>query len=277
MADATGVECTVSVGGVVVPANVNGTSPSVSRAMRPIVLALGLANNLVGYAPSTGAKSGFQVSFDVPYGASISAMAGATPLTVAMQFGDAGGVSVANCIATSFVVTGSEGQNISVNATYESKSLPTVGATVAAPGGSTDVYKFSDVVSITLVSGAVATDVNSFTFSVTRTLARYVGNSPTGIPKRIRGTHVEASLTAEYVKLDDAEETAFIGDGTPNYCPTIGDMVVSITGICGGSGDLTLTAADCFYQDWPQSVGGTEDFVRERVMGQAQKGAYTIA
>lgn len=276
-----GVNCTVSVAGVIVPANISGTSPTVSRAMRPIVLALGLANNLVGYAPSTGARSGFTVNFDLPYtvaGSGLNSMLSNTPVTVSMQFGSAGGVSVAGCLATSFSVSGSEGGNISVSITYESQSMPTVGATVAAPPSTLDVFKFNDVTSFTLASGTTVTDVNSFTYTINRTLARYVGNSTTGIPKHIKATHTECSLMCEYLKVNDAEGTAFLGGGTPNFCPTVHDMVVNIAEICGtDGGTLTLTCASAFYQDYPKSTGATEDYVKEQVTGQAEHGGFTIA
>jgi hypothetical protein len=278
-----GVNCTLSIGATVIPANLQGCSPDVNRAVRPIVLALGLANNLVGYAPSTSAKSGFMVDFDVPYGATgttatlLNALLASAGSTISMQFGTAGGVSVATCIASSVAISGKEGGNINCKATLESVALPTVGATVGA-GTNQDVFKFSDVASITLPSAVTYTDVNGFSFTVKRNLAAYHGNSTTGIAKRLKITRTEVMTQAEYLKNGDGEGTAFLGGGTPNFCPTLGSAVIVLTQICATTPvTLTLTAANSFHQSYPKTTSGTEAWVTEQSDMLASTGAFTIA
>lgn len=278
-----GVSCTVEIGTTVVPANLQGCSPDVQRALRPIVLALGLANNLVGYAPSSSAKSGFALDFDLPYGTTgttatlLNTLLASAGNTISIQFGTAGGVSVATCIARQVDISGREGGNINVKAALDSIALPTVGATVAA-GATQDVFKFSDFTSAQLPSGTVYTDVNSFGFSVQRTLAAYRGNSTTGVPKRLKITHTEVHTTAEYLKNGDTEGTAFLGAGGPNYCPTIANVVLILTQICAGSPiTLTLTALNSFHDDYPKITSGTEAWVTEQATMLAQTGGFTIA
>jgi hypothetical protein len=251
--------------------------------VRPIVLALGLANNLVGYAPSTSAKSGFMLDFDVPYGAAgttatlLNAVLASAGSTVAMQFGTAGGVSVATCIATQLVLSGREGGNINAKAVFESVALPTVGATVAA-GTLTDVFKFSDAASLTMPSGTIYTDINGFSFTVRRNLAAYHGNSTTGIAKRLKITRTEVITQFEYLKNGDPEGTSFLGGGTPNFCPTVGNAVVILTQICGtGPITLTLTATNSFEDSYPKITSGTEAWVTEQANMVASTGAFTIA
>jgi hypothetical protein len=273
----------VEIGTTLVPANLQGCSPDVNRALRPIVLALGLANNLVGYAPSTSAKSGFMLDFDLPYGATgttatlLNAALASAGSTIGIQFGTAGGVSVATCIASSLAISGREGGNINVKGTFESVALPTVGTTVAA-GSTQDVFKFSDVASFTLPSGTTYTDVNGFTFTVQRTLAAYRGNSTTGVPKRLKITHTEVLSQAEYLKNGDGEGTSFLGAGGPNYCPTVANVVIVLTQICATTPvTLTLTAANSFHDSYPKITSGTEAWVTEQANMKAQTGGFTIA
>lgn len=279
-----GVDATVSIAGISVPANISGTGPDNTRSLQPIVLALGLANNLVGYSPSSGAKSGFAVLFDIPYSltaANLAAMLNTAGVAVAMQFGSAGGVSLANCQWFDCQLSGTVGSgNISAKIMYESGDMPIVGATVASPSSSLDVYKGTEIVSCKGVSGTTYTDVDSFTLALTRNLAKAGRNNPTGRPKHLKGTRVEAKMTAKYLKVDDSEGTAFMAGGAPNYCPTIGDMVVILTQACppGGSpASLTLTASNCLYDTYPATTGNTEDFIWETVTGFAQKGSYSFS
>ena len=282
MAIDIGVNATVSVAGIHVPANVSGTGPDASRGLQPIVLALGLANNLVGYTPSASAKSGFAITFELPYAvtaANLTAMLDTAGVIVAMQFGTAGGVSLASCQWLDFSISGTAGSgNITVKATYESSAMPVVGATVSAMDSSTDVYKGVEIVSCQAISGTTYTDVDSFTLALTRNLAKAGRNNPTGRPKHIKGTRVEATMTAKYLKDGDGEGTAWMAGGTPNYCPTIADMVVILAQGCAVSpAGLTLTAAACQYDAYPKTDGNTEDFIWETVMGRANKGAFSFA
>lgn len=276
------VNCTVSVAGIIVPANIQGTGPDTTRGVRPIILALGLPNNLVGYAPSTSAKSGFKVTFDLPYavsGANLNAMLLNTGVTVDIQFGAAGGASVANCFYTTFGVAGSQGGNIVVTIAYDSNSIPTIGTAVAPPPASLDVYKFNDVTSYQAVSGTIYTDVSQIAFDLKQNIAKYVGNSTTGVPKYQQGTHVEASTMGEYLKVNDAEQQAWLGGGAPNYCPTLADTAVVLNQICppgGAAAGVTFTAHNCFYDAWPTSNVPTEDFISEKVTAMASQGGFSI-
>lgn len=276
------VNATVSIAGVVVPANVQGTGPDAARNMRPIIVAAGLANNLIGFGPSTSAKSGFKVTFVLPYTVTptnLNAMLATGGVTVAMQFGTAGGATVANCQWTSVKISGQQGGDITVAISYDSSSLPTVGSTVAASGSSLDPFKFSDVTSFQGVSGTVYTDVTQFSFDLTRNLAKYVGNSTTGVPKYLKGTHVESAMMGEYMKVGDGEGTAFLGGGTPNFCPTKADMIVILTQICPAvtAATFTFTASNCFYQNYPTTNVATEDFISESATGTGYTGGFSIA
>lgn len=282
MAIDVGVNATVSIAGVHVPANISGTGPDATRGLQKIVLALGLANNLVGYTPSASAKSGFMITFDLPYGvtaANLTAMLNTAGVAIAMQFGTAGGVSLANCQWLDFSITGTAGSgNITVKATYESTSMPVVGATVSAMDSSTDVYKGVEIVSCQGISGTTYSDVDSFTLALTRNLAKAGRNNPTGRPKHIKGTSTEARMTVKYLKDGDGEGTAFMAGGAPNYCPTIADMVVIVTQACAGSPvGLTFTASACQYENYPKTEGNTEDYIWETVIGLASKGGYSFA
>lgn len=277
-----GVSCTLSVAGIVVPAQLSNTTPAVRRAMRPIVLAAGLSNNLIGFAPSTSARSGFTVSFDLPYlvtPTNVNAMLSTAGVTVSLQFGTAGGVSVTNCQYTSFAVSAQENGNVGITISYESSSVPTVGATVTAAVTSLDPFKFSDVTSFQGVSGTVYTDVTRVGMTVTRTLARYGGNSTTGIPKYLKGTHVEVSAMGEYMKVGDGEGTAWLGGGTPNFCPTKASIIIILTQICPSASPatFTFTAANCFLDEYPTATGGVEDWISETSTGISYSGSFTIA
>ena len=276
-----GVNATVSIAGIHVPANVSGTGPDATRGLQKIGLALGLANNLVGYTPSASAKSGFMVTFDVPYAvtaANLAAMLNTAGVAIAMQFGAAGGVSLAGCqwFDYSFTATAGSG-NLTAKISYESVSMPVVGATVTAMDSSTDVYKGVELVSCKGITGTVYTDVDSFTLAGTRNLAKAGRNNPVGIPKHLAGTSVESRMTAKYLKSGDGEGTAWMAGGSPNYCPTIGDMVVVMTQGCSGTpASLTFTASSCQYENYPKTEGNTEDYIWETVVGVANKGAYSF-
>lgn len=282
MAIDVGVNCTVSVGGIHVPANVANTGPDVTRGLQKVVLALGLANNLVGYTPSASAKSGFVVMFDIPYAvtaANLAAMLDSAGVAIAMQFGSAGGVSLAGNQWFDAQITATAGSgNLSAKLSYEATSMPVVGATVSAMDSSTDVYKGVEIVSCQGISGTNYTDVDSFTLALSRNLAKAGRNNPTGRPKHIKGTSTEARLTVKYLKDGDGEGTAYMAGGSPNYCPTLGDMVVIVTQACADSPvGLTFTASDCQYDAYPKTDGNTEDYIWETVTGIASKGAYSFA
>ena len=276
-----GTNATVSIGTIHVPANVSGTGPDATRGLQKIVLALGLANNLVGYSPSSSAKSGFAVSFSVPYAmtaADIAAIINPAGVDVAMQFGTAGGVSMAGCQWFDFSLTATAGSGtLDCKVSYESNSMPVIGATVTAMDADTDVYKGIEIVSCKGVSGTVYTDVDSFTMALTRNLAKAGRNNSTGRPKHLKGTSVEARMTAKYLKDGDGEGTAWMGV-TPDWCPAIGDMVVIMHQACATTPTtLTLTVAACQLDTYPKTEGNTEDYIWETITGVASHGAFSVA
>lgn len=274
--------CTVSVAGIHVPANVSNTGPDITRGLQKVVLALGLANNLVGYTPSASAKSGFVVMFDIPYAvtdANIAAMLDSAGVAIAMQFGSAGGVSLAGCQWFDAQITATAGSgNLSAKLSYEATSMPVVGATVSAMDSSTDVYKGVEIVSCTAISGTTYTDIDSFTMALSRNLAKAGRNNPTGRPKHIKGTSTEARMTAKYLKDGDQEGTAYMAGGSPNYCATIGDVVVVVTQACAGSPvGLTFTTSGCQYENWPKPEADQEGYIWETISAVSNKGAYSFS
>lgn len=277
MARDVGVAAVLTISGTSVSCNLQATSPDFTRAMQPIILATGGANSLVGYAPSTGAKSGFKVSFDIPYtggGALLNAMLASTPFTITLGLGAAGGSTCTGCLCTDLQVTGQEGGNINCVATFESTSLPT-----AAAGGSaasSDVFKFIDVVSATLVSGTTYTDVSRINWRVMRKLAMYKGNSPSGITKYLKIVRTEAMLGADVLQTGNAEATAAIGT-----CPTVADCALSLVQQCvpggGGGATLALSIVKGFYQSFPANTGTTEDFISQVCEATSQTGSFAAA
>src|SRR6185437_1606142 len=116
-----GMACALQIGTYVVPAKLTSCSDSVQLNYRKILFAQGGSTALAGYAPGANAKSGFTVTAILPY-ASASAFLNASLDTagvdVAMQFGTAGGISLAGCIAFDCKVSGSEGQDITAAFTF---------------------------------------------------------------------------------------------------------------------------------------------------------------
>ncbi len=276
MARDVGVSAVLSIGGSSVSCNLQATSPDFTRAMQPIILATGGANSLVGYAPSSGAKSGFRVGFDVPYsggGGLLNAMLSSTPFAIILGLGAAGGSTCTGCLCTDLQVSGSEGGNISCTATFDSTSLPSAASgSASAPS---DVFKFIDVVSATLVGGTY-TDVSRISWRVMRKLAAYKGNSPSGIAKYLKIVRTEAMLGADVLQTGNGELTASIG-----ACPTVADCALSLVQQCvpggGGGASLALSITSGFYQSAPTVSGGTEDFISLSADATSLDGGFAAA
>jgi hypothetical protein len=274
--------CDLQIGTFVVPAKLTSCSDSVQLNYRKIIFAQGGATALAGYAPGANAKSGFTVTAVVPYASAaafLNASLATAGVTVAMQFGTAGGISIAGCIAFDCKVSGSEGQDVTVAFTFESVSMPTTGATVTAPGSLSSVFGFQDVTSYTMCSGATYTIVNSFTFNITRTRAAYVGNSKTGIAQELGIAYTEVKVDAEWLKQGDAEFTFFLGSGPPLFAQTPADITIRLSQILfsGSPATLTLVAHLAYYDTKPHNVGSETEWVKEAASAMATTGAFTIS
>lgn len=273
----TGVDCVVTVGGVALPAILRGCTPDFQRQLRPILVATG-GNPLIGYAASTGARSGAQLNFGVPYSggvAALNALLATTPFDIAIGFGTAGGVTVAGCLTEQLEVSGSEGGDVEARAQLQSINLPAAGTATAGTIG--DIFKFTDVDSFT-GPGKVHTDLSQFSFRVQRTLIAYRGNSATGIPKRLRVGHTEVALDCTYLRDDDSELTASLGD-----CPTGADSSIAMSAKCSvgavtqPTDTLTLTALAAVHNGTPRSSGDVEQWIQEAASLIAALGAFTVA
>lgn len=274
-----GVDAILAIGSTSVYANLSGTSVDFNRASQPIIVATGTGNSMIGHAPSTGAKSGFRVTFDLPItGAAtlLNAMLGSGGVDITLYLGTAGGSKVLTCFCTDLQVTGAEGGNITVSATFDAINLPTV--TPAAPTTPTgDVWKFVDVTSVTLVSGTVYTDVTRFSWRVQRKLAAFKGNSPSGIAKYLKKVRTESMLDAEVLKVGDGEGTAAIGS-----CPTIHDCSIALAQVCQldgtpGVATLTLSTLAAFYPAFPTTPSATEDWILESCAAVGNLGGFAAA
>ena len=272
-----GVNAILNINGVAAPAILNACSPDVQRAMRPIIVANG-GNPLIGYAPSTGARSGFRTRFNLPYQGSTAFLNGALTndpagVPIILQFGDLGGVEIDGCLLEDLTINGAEGGVIEGSATFQSAQSPKVGVTGTAGDFSSGVYHFTDVTSYALVSGNTYTDVHNFSWSVRRTLIAYRGNSPTGRPKHLRVGHTEVHATLDWMKVDDAEANAFLPD-----CPKTGDVTILLTAICATpGGNLSLTAQQAFMDNYPTQTAGVEAFIMEQANYIAQLGQFAVA
>lgn len=278
--DDLGINGLLKIGTNVVPATINGCAGAASRALQPIILAYGLSNPVVGYAPSNGAKSGFDYSFDVPYASAaaiLNDILTAAGKTIAFQAGTSGGISIPTCIAESLVVSGAEGGVINCRVTTQSVGKVTTGVTVTPPGGSTDVFKFIDATSATLLSGQVRSLFNSFQYTVQGTLVPYRGNSSTGRPVRLKRRNTLCMVTVDYLKEDDLEIDAYNGDPTTE-CQTPATLTVLLTQACAGSpATLTLAALLAVYPDIPKNSGTIDTFFTETVNAVATKGTFAVS
>ena len=273
-----GTNAILSIAGISVYANISATSPDFDRAMQPTIVATGAGNSLIGYHPSTGAKSGFVCAFNVPYIAAftlLNAVLSTAPYAVQLYLGTAGGANVAGNLCRDMVLSMSEGGILECRVALDSIGLPTVGG-VAPTQPAGDIWKYTDAASVKLTSSTVYTDFSAFSFHVARVLANYKGNSPTGVAKYLKIVRTEAMLDATYLKTTDLEGTASIGN-----CPTLGDCAVSLVQQCPISpalaSTLTLTLTNGFYGGYPRVSGGTEEFISESVSARAYGGGYSIA
>jgi hypothetical protein len=274
-----GVECEATIGGTAVAAIVSSSSPAFMYNTRALISSgppvSGADQALMGYAPSSTAGSGFNLTCQCPItGAAGLINAALTPagVAVAMGFGAAGGVSVAGCIATSVAVSGAEGGDITIAMAFVSKSLPVIGSG-AAPTAK-PFFIFNDVTSATGVGGAHS-DLTSFTWRVTRNVARYTGNSPYGLPQKLKISRTECSLDLEYEKDDDTEGTAQVAQPI-----TPADASVALAQapfISPGGAALTLTCHAAFGDAYPVASGDFETFVSERMTYKSSTGTYTVA
>ena len=272
-----GISAILQIGAISVYANISATSPDFNRAMQPIIVATGGSNSLIGYRPSTGAKSGFVAAFEIPYIAGftlLNAVLSGTPYPVTMSMGTAGGATVIGNLCRDLTVAGSEGGILECRVALDSITLPAPGTYVLTqPAG--DIWKFTDAVSTKLTSGTVYTDFSSFSFHVQRVLANYKGNSPTGVAKYLKVVRTEAMLDSTYLKIGDLEGTAAIGN-----CPTLGDCNVLLTQACpiGANPATTLgfTVTNAFEDGYPKVVGGVEDFISEAASVKAYTGGFVI-
>ena len=273
-----GVNAILQIGTTSVYSNISATSPDFNRALQPIIVATGSGNSLIGYRPSTGAKSGFVASFMLPYAAAftlINAVLAGTPYPITLGLGAAGGALVTGNLCRDLVIAGAEGGIVDVRATWDSIALPVAGTYVlTTPTG--DIWKFTDALSVKLVSGAIYTDFSSFSYHIQRVLAAYKGNSPTGIAKYLKTVRTEAMLDATYLKINNAEATA--SGGT---CPVLGDCLLSMTQQCpvgaAPATTLTLGVTQGFYGGWPRVSGGDEEYISEAVTSTAFTGGFAIS
>ena len=277
MGNALGLQCTVSIGGATAIGILRGTGGQLTYAARKIIAGSSAAplQGLIGYAASTGAKSAIAVDFKVPYGGASLLTSGlaAAGASVALGFGSAGGLLLASAFLESLQVTGSEGGDIEASATFQSTSMLSSGG-----GGSpvsSDYFKFTDVISCA-GPGFSTTDLNSFTFRITRALAAYRGNSPYGIPKYLKIADTECSMDIDYLKTSEGAGSQAIIQPL-----TTADASVVLSGnplISGGStGSLTLACIAAFHDPYPTTNGNLEDFVTERSTLKSSTGAYTIS
>lgn len=281
MAQAIGQECTMSVGGLHVAALLRSCSPSFQYSGQPKLSSgpqvSGVDQTLIGYSPSTGARSGFTINFQVPYGgakAFLDQCLATAGSTVVLGFGGAGSVSVATCIAELLEVTGSEGGDIEGRATFQSTAVPVPGA--GAPSTvSLDFFRFLDVTSITALGGTY-TDVSSFSWSVQRLLAAYRGNVPTGIPKYLRIARTECLFTATYLKHDDSEGTQQV-TAPPVPVHDVSVLLTRVPLYGDGAESLTLTCNAAYEDAYPQTTGDFETFVTESASYKSTTGVYTTA
>jgi hypothetical protein len=291
---AIGQECTLTVGSTSVGALLRGCSPNFAYASQPKLSSgpqsaagtgsVAADQTLLGYSPSTGARSGFAIDFQVPYpgGPFLISLLDISGVMIKLAFGRAtggvGGVSVDTCICESLEVTGTEGGDIEGRATFQSVAPPVQGYTDSP--ATHDFWRFNDVTSIMLPGGTAHTDVNAFTWRLTRQLAAYRGNSPDGIPKYLRVARTECFLDATYLKEDDVDAATVIVT-----LPLLThDAVVTLTQVpfvqIGGTAitpaSLVLTCKDAFGDAYPQTQGDFETYVQEAFSAKSASGTYTI-
>lgn len=262
----------LNIAGAAAPAELRGCTPVMMRATQPVIIANG-GNPLIGFKPSTGARSGFNTQFYLPYASAAAFLNGVlntAGVDITLQFGTAGGVKVATNLLETLTIQGSEGGIIDCNGTFMSRNKPQTGQT-ATPGTFGEVFGFEDVTSFMGVAGIARLLVNQFSFKITRKLIPYHGNSKTGIAQRLGVGHTEVDVNCEYLKGDDTEGAAALAD-----CPPTHDVVLLLTSVCSGE-ILRLTQTSGFYDEYPQSVGGTEEYIRERAVSKATTGAFAIA
>lgn len=276
MGRSLGLQCTVQIDGASGMAMLRGAGGQFSIAARKLIAGSTASplQGLIGYAPSTGAKSGITVSYKIPYSGTglINGALSSSAITVTLGFGSAGGLSLSNAFCTSLEVTSSEGGDLEATAMFE-------GTTILAPGGgggpvAADFFKHSDVAS-TVGPGWSSSDISSFTFRVTRTLARYVGNSATGIAKFLEIADTECSLDVEYLKTGEGATSAAV-----TIPLTVSDASVTVGGTplfaSQSNGSLTLSCASAFHDPSPTTNGSEESYVTERSTVKSSTGTFSV-
>jgi hypothetical protein len=283
---ALGLACVLSFGSTPykLPAVLNACSPDIQLATRAVLAAQGQSSAMIGYAPSANARSGFAITVKIPYvsstasaGTILNALLATAGLTIGMQFGTAGGVQITGCIAFSCVISGTEGQDLTAQFTFESINMCTTATVVSSPGSFDKVYGFQDVANIALVSGTTYTLLNQFNFRINRVRVPYVGNSPRGLPQKLGIAYTEVTVDEEHLKIDDSEMNTFLGSGTPNYNQTPANVVISVANILNANQNLTLTATNAFYDSAPRRTGAETEWTKESTSSKANTGGYTIA
>lgn len=274
--DDLGLSCILTIAGVTVPAVVRNTTPRLARAFRTVLASNGTANPVMGHAPGNSGRSQFQTTFLLPYLSAVDLLnscLSTTPFTTVIAEGDAGGASLANCLASDFQVGGNEGEDILAQVTFDSKSEPTWDPT--ASGTATgDFFKFSDVKSFVGVSGTEYDDIMRFAFRIQPQLAQFRGNSKTGLPKKQKFAYNgDVTLMCEYDKVGDGEGVVAVGVPltTRDVVLTLEQVVASPPGKT-----LILTAQSAFYDEGPQFGGDIGTYITEIVTATANKNAYSI-
>lgn len=278
MARALGLQCSVSIAGSTAFGMLRGTGGQLTVAARKII-AGSSANplqGLIGYAASTGAKSALAIAWKLPYASAASMLNGALAavgVAVNLGFGSAGGLALTNAFLETLEVTGSEGGDIECSATFQSVSL--LGSGSGGTPVSGDRFKFTDVVSC-VGPGISTSDVNAFTFRLTRTLAPYRGNSPYGIPKYLSIADTESGLDLEYLKTSEGATTAAVG-----FPVTTADASVTLAGSPlfngGPTNGLTLAVLAAFHDPSPTVNGSEEAWQTERSTLKGSVGTFSIS
>jgi hypothetical protein len=296
-----GQECIMTIGIHTVAALLRGTTPNFTYASQPKMTAgpqstagsgsPAADQSLMGYSPSTGARSGFTVDFQLPYANTVSILTDCLDgagKTILLQFGSAGAygnvsiVGVDTCIAEQLEITGSEGGDIEVRGTFQSIALPVQTATPATSiAAYTDYWRFLDVTSVTTPGNSATprTDVSSFSFRITRQLAAYRGNSPTGIPKHLRIARTECFLDCTYMLMDSLESGVVI-DALPLATADAKILLTReqpLTGSTATAATLTLTCLSAFTDTYPTTQGDWETYILEALALKSSNGTYTIA
>lgn len=274
MAGSLGLSCSISAGGVTAVGVLNGSGGGMTYAVRKIISGSTASplQGIVNYAVSTGAKSGVSISFKLPYSAgSLAGLVTATGITVTLGFGSSGGISLSGSLLDSLQITGSEGGDIEVTASFQSTALPGGGSASAV---STDYFKFNDVLSC-VGPGISSSDVNAFTFHLTRTLAAYRGNSAYGIPKYLQVADTECTLDLTYLKTGNGALSAAIAQP---LVPATASVALGGTPLISGgsSATYTLSCLSAFHNSTPTENGALEAYVLEKSTLTSSNGTYVV-